>query len=238
MVMFWAKRVKARNDDSSWAVPFGDLMTLLLAVFVMIAGMSELRPGRRFEKVGASIKGALGSPAPAAGRLARTRTSMGLFERLEQGLPHVVTVRLPDPGEELLPPCEVIGDEDTIVIRVAAEDAFLGPTGVAAPRTRKLLAVIADYLREGQARLEIRGYGPDGTLPPGLPYLDALDVAAERARTASCALTRSGVAVSRVATVACAQPAGGRGFEIVVHASPAPGAGKASAAQGTDKHGR
>jgi flagellar motor protein MotB len=235
--LFWSKRLKTRTDDSSWAVPFGDLMTLLLAVFVMIAGMSELRPGRRYSKVEASIKGAFGAqPAPAR-QAPATLHRLSLLERLEQGLPNATSVRLCDAAEEPLPPCEVIGDEDTIIIRVAAENAFLGPTGVAAPRTRKLLAVIADYLREGQARLEVRGYGPDGTLPPGLPYLDALDVAAERARTASRELSRSGVAASRLACVARAEPAGGRGFEIVVHASPADNAGTVTATKGGRKNG-
>lgn len=237
MSLFWSKRLKARADDSSWAVPFGDLMTLLLAVFVMIAGMSELRAGRRYSKVEASIKGAFGArPAPSR-RSAVTLHRLTLLERLEQGLPSTTRVRLAGVTDELLPPCEISGDEDTIIIRVAAEHAFLGPTGVPAPRTRKLLAVIADYLREGQARLEVRGYGPDGTLPPGLPYLDALDVAAERARTTSRELTRSGVAASRLASVARAEPAGGRGFEIVVHASPADGAAMATATKGGRKNG-
>ena len=235
--MFWSKRLKARTDDSSWAVPFGDLMTLLLAVFVMIAGMSELRPGRRFNKVGASIKGAFGAHAAPVRRVQATLHRLTLLERLEQGLPSATNVRLCDAAEEPMPPCEVIGDETTVIIRVAAENAFLGPTGVPAPRTRKLLAVIADYLREGQARLEVRGYGPDGILPPGLPYLDALDVAAQRARMASRELARSGVAESRLASVAVAESAGGRGFEIVVHASPAANAGQATATEGGRSHG-
>lgn len=237
MSLFWSKRLKARTDDSSWAVPFGDLMTLLLAVFVMIAGMSELRAGRRYSKVEASIKGAFGAhPAPARQSPA-TLHRLTLLERLEQGLPSTANVRLRDVTEEPLPPCEVVGDEDTIIIRVAAEDAFLGPTGVLAPRTRKLLAVIADYLQEGQARLEVRGYGPDGTLPPGLSYLDPLDVAAERARMASRELSRSGVAASRLASVARAESAGGRGFEIVVHASPADHAGTVKATEGGRSNG-
>ncbi len=236
--MFWARRLKARSDDSSWAVPFGDLMSLLLAVFVMIAGMSELRPGRRFDNVGTSLKSAFGLRGGGpGGRAALPRRAVGLLERLEQGLPHATTVRLCDATETPLPPCEVIGDADRIIIRVAAAESFLGPTGVAAPRTRKLLAVIADYLREGQARLEVRGYGPEGTLPPGLPYLDALDVAAERVRTVRRELARAGVAESRLTSAACAEPTGGRGFEIVVHASPAAAPGRPAATESGRKDG-
>jgi flagellar motor protein MotB len=227
--MFWAKRLKARSDDSSWAVPFGDLMSLLLAVFVMIASMSELRPGRRFDRIGSSIKSAfgLGSMTLDARRLAPSKPAT-LRERLEQGLAGVTVVRLADAAEEPLPLCEVVEDADRIIIRMAGSDAFLGPTGVAAPRTRKLLAVIADQLREGQARLEVRGFGPDGALPPGLPYRDTLEVAAERARAVCRELTKAGVAGNRLAAVACAEPTGGRGFEIVVRASPTTPAGRAA----------
>ena len=53
--MFWLKRMKRGDDDGwSWALPYGDLMCLLLAVFVMIAAMSELRAGERFDAVGSA----------------------------------------------------------------------------------------------------------------------------------------------------------------------------------------
>jgi len=220
--MFWAKRLKFDNDGASWALPFGDLMSLLLAVFVMIAAMSELRAGRRFETVGHSVKSAFGFQTPAGGNgHASTASQASMLERLAAGLGHSTTVRLAGPTEEPLGPCELIADGDRLVIRMAAAESFMGPTAIPSPHTRKLLAVIADYLQEGQARLEVHGYGPEGVLPPGLPYRDGLDVACERARMVVRELTQAGVAEGRLSVATFADSGCGRGFEIVVHASPA-----------------
>lgn len=218
--MFWARRLRSDPSGSSWELPFGDLMSLLLAVFVMIAAMSELRAGRRFETVGDSVKSAFGFHS-SGGAEGRVPPGSGVLERLAAGLSDSSTVRLTGPDEEPLGPCEVIADGDRLVIRMAAAECFMGPTAIPSPRTRKLLAVIADYLREGHARLEVCGYGPAGALPPGLPYQDGLDVACERARVVIRALAQAGVAEARLSAATSADPAQGRGFEIVVHASPA-----------------
>lgn len=213
--MFWAKRLKNGSDESSWATPFGDLMSLLLAVFVMIAAMSELQSGRRFDTVGNSVKSAFGFQPPI-----RAGGEADLLERLARGLSHAAIVRPAGPAVEPLGPCEVVLDGDRLTIRMAAGDSFLGPTAILSPRTRKLLAAIADHLREGQTRVEICGYGPEGVLPPGLPYRDGLDVACERARAVIGELVRAGVAEGRLRAATFAAPVNGRGFEVVVCAGP------------------
>ena len=60
MEMFWLKRLKGHESRWQWALPYGDLMSLLLAVFVMIAAMSELRAGGRFEDVAGGVRSAFG----------------------------------------------------------------------------------------------------------------------------------------------------------------------------------
>ena len=49
--MFWLRRFKNEDEGGSWLLAYGDLMSLLLAVFVMVAAMSELRGGSRFRMV-------------------------------------------------------------------------------------------------------------------------------------------------------------------------------------------
>ena len=60
MNMFWLKRLKANESRGQWALPYGDLMSLLLAVFVMIAAMSELRVDGRFQDIAIGVRSAFG----------------------------------------------------------------------------------------------------------------------------------------------------------------------------------
>ena len=60
MEMFWIKRLKSDESRWQWALPYGDLMSLLLAVFVMIAAMSEMRVDDRFQETASSVRSAFG----------------------------------------------------------------------------------------------------------------------------------------------------------------------------------
>lgn len=221
--MFWAKRLKQQFGDttSSWALPFGDLMSLLLVVFVMITAMSEIRTGARFNHVGQSVKGAFGFDSADSGQKPPASASTdprSLFEQLAAGASGSSVLRLAGVDSELLPACEMRVNDDQIHIRIPTEVAFIGPSSILAPDARKLFAVIADYLREGRTHLEVRSYGPGGALPADTPYRDGLDVASERARQVARELALAGVAENRLSASAFAQPADIWGVEIIVHA--------------------
>lgn len=223
--MIWARRLKIGRDDSVWALPLADLLMLLLVLFVLIVSMSDPRPGG-FVQAGQSVRSALGySPKPGvsagAGAMpAPDRPAVDTVESLQ--------IRLTGAADEPLPPCAVIRTVDRVVIRVQADVAFIGPTAVLSAPTRKLVARVADLLREGQARLEVRAYGPQGAVPPGLPYRDRMDIACERVRAVRLLLTQAGVAEDRLTSSASEEPAGGTGFEVVMFAGPPPGDGGAA----------
>src|SRR5690606_9118558 len=70
------------DQDSAWAISYGDMMSLLLVIFVMIAAMSELKVNPRFERVSGAVRSAFGFAQPAGlPDLGPTRTET-LLERL------------------------------------------------------------------------------------------------------------------------------------------------------------
>ncbi|MEL7474452.1 MAG: flagellar motor protein MotB [Planctomycetota bacterium] len=54
------KKKEEGNDIPDWVVTYGDLMSLLLCFFILIAAFSELKQEREFRKAMESIKEALG----------------------------------------------------------------------------------------------------------------------------------------------------------------------------------
>src|SRR5690606_4076950 len=119
--------------------------------------------GGRFDHVGASVKGAFGFDAAdpnQPGSTASTAKASSLLERVAAGASGLALLRLPNVDAELLPSCEMVVEGDRVIIRMLEAGIFIGPTARPAENARKLLAVIADHLREGQAHLEVRGYGP------------------------------------------------------------------------------
>ena len=237
--MFWLKRMKkAESRASSWVLPYGDLMSLLLAVFVMIAAMSELRAGARFDTVGAAVRSAFGfSPGgetEAGFGTADSQRRLSLIEQLEQaGLRRAGTGRFRASDEDLLGPCDVVTEPDRLIIRVAGPVSFEAFSARLKPRARRVTAQIAEYLIGGQAWLEVRGHNGDGPVPPDVPFRDGLDLSYARARAVADELSSAGVSRDRLHITACGDndplaagpgtvdKGANRRIEIIVHATEA-----------------
>jgi flagellar motor protein MotB len=233
MMMFWLKRLKQNEADSAWALSYGDLMSLLLAVFVMIAAMSELRQGEKFERVRASVLAALGFGEGGNTNRAPAPNELSLLERLERaGLDVGAGGAMME--RELADACEIRAERDRVVIRLAGSSTFDRFSARLRPQAQRLVERLAIQLKEGFAQLEIRGHGGDGEMPSGVAYRDAFDLSYQRARAVADLLQSNGVAVSRMRATACgdsepllmdSQRAVATGVnrrvEIAVHAVPA-----------------
>ena len=233
--MFWLKRLKQSGSDVSWALSYGDLMSLLLAIFVMIAAMSDLRQGERFHRVRASVLAAFGfgDDADANGFGAQASRPMTLLERLERA-----GLNVGDGGaalgREMSESCDVVTEPDRVVIRLAGAATFDRFSAQLKPKAQQRIEHLAMLLKNGIAQLEIRGHAGDGAIPQEAPYRDAFDLSYQRARVVADVLERHGVAVGRIRAAACgdsepllmdaalAEKTGvNRRVEIAVHAVPA-----------------
>lgn len=232
MRLFWVKKQDAEAADSSWTLPFSDMMSLLLAVFVMIAAMSELRRDARFTRVSSAVRSSFGfGTDDAPGNRTDSSGRSSLAETLERaGLMNRSGGSLEGPADpELSAVCEVTTGKDQVAIEIAGGAAFEPFGAQLLPQARNAVARIAAFLAEGQARLEVRGYGGDGSLPRHSPFRDTLDLSYARARAVADLLVASGVPRLRVYVTACGEhqttmpsgpdtsPAASRRVEIIVH---------------------
>jgi chemotaxis protein MotB len=203
--MFWLKRLKTGEDDVHWSVPLGDLMSLLLAMFVMIAAMSELKAGPHYSKVAGGVRQAFGfSPkAPKPVSAIPTSRPKTLLERLEQAaVAREGPLALDAGSDESLAPCQVARRAEGLSLRLPAAGTFDRFSGALKPAGARVLARLADYLAPGQAALEVWGYADDGPIPGGVPFRDGLDLSYQRARAVADALVRGGVDRDRLCVVA------------------------------------
>jgi chemotaxis protein MotB len=202
--MFWLKRLKSGESEEHWSLPYGDLMSLLLAIFVMIAAMSELKAGPQYHRMAGGVRAAFGfTDSGSQAAAVATPRSMTLFERLEQSArSDGGVVRLDLGNDESMAPCEIVRQGDRLVLSVSADDSFEPFGGTPKPAADRLLARLADYLVSGQGALEVKGYAGDGKIPAGSPYRDAWDLSYQRARAAAEALAGRGVSRDRLCVIA------------------------------------
>jgi len=232
--MFWTHRLREPQDES-WALPFGDLMSLLLAVFVMIAAMSELRPGAKFDSVRQAVRGAFGFQEPVGGAVSadsaaagsQSGAATGLLSALEAaGLAGGPTeVRLLGEDDRLLAPCRVESLGDRLVLRLEGEPLF-GPAGATlTPPGLQAVRQLGTLLAEGSCRLEVCGLVASAEAA-GPAAGDRADLGHRRARAAAEVLTAAGVSAGRIRVsswIAGGPPGGedaasGGGLEIVMYA--------------------
>lgn len=249
--MFWARKLKKTEDtDSSWALSYGDLATLLLAVFVMIAAMGEVKADA-FKRVTGGVRQAFGFAALHPGTAAQLRKPPTLLERLEQaGFAHRTQLNLVGPDDAVLAPCDLLIEGDQMVLRIAGHASFGEHDAALQPAADKALRRLAEFLADGGNRIEVRGHAEADPLPEGTLYRDRMDLSYARARNVATALAQHGVSRNRIFVTAwgdsdplSAEPelpqtaglkrlsatpprmelpeGGDRRIEIIVHAVPA-----------------
>lgn len=234
MRLFWLKRLREQRDGSSWALPFGDLMSLLLAVFVMIAAMSRLEAGPRFDSAGSAVRQAFGFEVAHTGAVTNQNSDRwsALLARLsERGVHDAESLRRLEADRELFSACELELRRDSLLVRVNGDWLFDAHGAQVRERGLPVIERLAGLLAEGRARIEVRGHAGSGPTPAGALYRDALDLSYGRARAVSALLVARGVSQERLLVTAAgwtrpqpnvetAETQGrNRTVEIIVHAA-------------------
>ncbi len=224
-MLFWKRRLKSNEHSTDWSLSYGDLMSLLLAVFVMIAAMSELKGGDHYLDVAGSVQRAFGftvdADRPGGDPLQEMNRPRTLRERLEQldrdgGL----DVRLSDGTDRPIAPCRMRSEPGRIEFRIPVEACFEDSGTDLAPPAERLLSVLADHLDEGGSSLEVRLQAGDEPLPRETPWRDAHELAYERGRALSAALMAGGIEPGRITLTVSGKGIGSACVKIVVRTDP------------------
>lgn len=210
--MFWLKRLKTDTDRTGWMLPYADMMSLLLAIFVLIAAMSEFRPGRQFSEISRAVRGSFGfrlAPEPVEAGPPAAAAS-GLLARLAaEAMNASGTVPAGSGADDPLSMFEVTAGVDRLTVRVTDPAAFEPVSGVLAPHARHGVRCLGDVLADATSRIEVRAVvwdRPDrrrvreGEAPAVIPRRDTWDEARARVRDIVAVLGEAGVRRERLET--------------------------------------
>ena len=193
-----ARQKKAAPEGAPmWMVTYGDMMTLLLCFFVMLAALANFDEEKKmFMAAMESIRKAFGNSGQAGYLLDDTVDFKSFMVRFE-------TLYIPDKAKNLGHSDEPGVDgkfyrvkkvRDGVELVVGGPIAFGRFSAKIEPATDTLLQKLADELRGKNNKLEIRGHTTKEPLPIESEYRDPVDLAFARARSVRDRLVEFGIA--------------------------------------------
>jgi chemotaxis protein MotB len=191
-----------------WVVTYGDMMTLLLCFFILLAAFSELKDEKDYETIMRAIKEHFGY----SGGSGQAPTEDLPLTSMVQDLRDMTLHKEKRPNQSNADDPGVDGKETTVKqIREGLQFAVGGPVSFEPgsaelkPQAKEQLARIADLIRGKNNKIEIRGHATGSDLSAGSGQRDMWALSYERARAAMRWLTdeANGIDPRRIRIVGC-----------------------------------
>ncbi len=185
-----------------WVITFGDMMSLLLTFFIMLASMSEIKEEQRYQAMVDSLRMRFGHDAATVSALpGRLKPRNSAYKKLASmgRARRVDTMR---GGQKIRAP---VGDYDRVMKTAASERSTVGgviyfPEGrwQLTKQQKSVLQTIAKELRGKPQKIEIRGHTSNRPLPKDSPLKDHWDLAYARCRETRAYLVKLGINSKRI----------------------------------------
>ncbi|MDH3584885.1 MAG: flagellar motor protein MotB [Phycisphaerae bacterium] len=209
------KKCKCPVGVPEWVVTYGDMMTLLLCFFILLAAFSELKKDQEFQDVVKAIQEAFGYTGGAGVSPTQDAPAKSIINRIEAIALHKSKFRKPsradDPG--------VTGKQTTVkrireglLFSVGGLVSFEPGSAELLDHARGELAKIARLVRGQNNKIEVRGHATAldlealGAEATGAARSQLWELSHRRALAAMEALTSTdnGIRPQRIRVVACA----------------------------------
>jgi len=187
-----------------WALTYGDIMSLLLCLFVALVSMSEVRHDR-FQQAATSLQRAFGGHEGDVGDLPVEAESLNtLIAKLsELEAPKFTDKKGDSPDEGIRGRnFRVTNVREGLQIVVGGKISFDRFSANLKPEARELVAQTAERIRGYNTKIVVRGHATREPLPDGAPFKDARDLSYARAKTVARELEEAGVRRVRILVIA------------------------------------
>lgn len=196
----------------AWVLTYGDMMSLLLCFFIMLAALANFdEQDKMLMTAVESIRQALGGTSQKGWMPDNVVDFKSLLVRFE-------TMSVPDKklnlGQSEEPGTEgqyyrVRKVRDGVHLTIGGPIAFKPFSADIAPEADGLLRQLANELRGKQNKIEVRGHTTTEPLPPDCPYPDHLELGYARARNVRDRLIEMGLdpRTVRVGSAGSSEPA-------------------------------
>lgn len=194
-----ARRQKKQSGGiPEWVVTFGDMMSLLLCFFILLAAFSELKRDHEYQRVITAVKEAFGYSG-GVGVLPTDdipfQSMLELMEQLEmQQSKREATNRISESDVDGTSgkKTKVTRVRDGTMFTVGGALTFEPGSADLKPEAEGELLRIAQILKGRQNKIAIRGHTSSKVLPPSSPFRDLYDLSYYRAKAVADFLVEQG----------------------------------------------
>ncbi|TVQ31263.1 MAG: hypothetical protein EA376_10360 [Phycisphaeraceae bacterium] len=187
------KKQKAGLPD--WLLTYGDMMTLLLCFFILLAAFSELRRDHEYQRVVTAVKEAFGYSGGVGVLPVDDPPLRSLIESLEHLTKQTLDkTRVSQSQEEGMSgrTTTVSRVHDGLKFTIGGHLTFQPESAELMEPARQELLKIARLLRGRNNKIEIRGHAATKSLSTGARYDDLQDLSYYRAKAVGEFLVREG----------------------------------------------
>ncbi len=198
------KKKTAPTGAPEWVLTYGDMMSLLLCFFVILAALSEIKSEDRYKEVIRSFQEAFGYIGGVGQVPTDDLPQTSLLNKLLEAAREYEPNQIGDSEDEgvqgrVFRVTQVREGAEIVMggrITFEADSAELKEEAAAAVR------VVADKLRGHNTKIDIRGHSTNEPLPARGRFRDHVDLSYERARAVAEVLVAEGVNRNRIRIVA------------------------------------
>jgi len=203
-----AKKCKCPEGVPEWVVTYGDMMTLLLCFFILLAAFSELKDEDEYQETVKAIQQAFGYITGSGVAPTNDVPLQSIIEKLEETALYKEKIRklsqADDPG--------VTGRDITVKrireglqFTVGGLLTFEPGSAELKPQAKEELVRVARMIRGQNNKVSIRGHAAGADLPPGTVFQSMWDLSYARARAVMEFLTadEQGIDPRRIRVTGC-----------------------------------
>jgi chemotaxis protein MotB len=192
-----------------WVLTYGDLMSLLLTFFILLAALSELKKDQQYQAIVEQVQKSFGMQGGGGKTSSKDDPKLTLMQRLEalemqqNKEKHISNSQ--DPGIEGREPA-VTKVREGLKFVVGGRITFEPGSADLSDENRRQLSLVAQYMRGLNNKLEIRGHAASMELTEGTPFKDLWGLSYARAKAVMDYLTSKevGIRADRVRLIAVA----------------------------------
>lgn len=186
---------KPSGGVPEWIVTFGDMMSLLLCFFILLAAFSELKKDEEFQRVITAVNEAFGY----SGGVGFMPVDDPPLRSMIQILEALAVKQLKEPDISESPDKAIEGKQtrvsqvrDGLMFTIGGALVFEPGQADLKPEAKEELSRIARILRGRDNKIEVRGHAAKKLLPPGSPFKDLRDLSYFRAKAVADYLMSEG----------------------------------------------
>ncbi|MEM8835402.1 MAG: flagellar motor protein MotB [Planctomycetota bacterium] len=210
---------KPEGGVPEWVVTYGDMMSLLLCFFILLAAFSELKRDHEYQRVITAVKEAFGYSGGVGVMPTDDPPLRSMIELMEtlamKAEPESKVSRSQDRGIEGRE-SEVSKLPEGTVFTIGGSLTFEAGSAELREGGKEELRKIAKILTGRMNKIAVRGHASRKPLPQGSEYADLLDLSYYRAKAVTEFLVNEGGLDPRVLTIEArgdAEPLESGGFE-------------------------